>query len=125
MSRLRHRSRIAPAMTVFTAAMMSTLGALVGGCGGGTPGTSTTGGCAEPSKVCSGVCVDLKSDPRHCGACGTACPTGQVCSDGKCGTYCGTDLTACAGSCVNLADDPNNCGACGTTCAAGQACKDS
>ena len=30
-------------------------------------------------------CVDLRSDPVHCAACGTACGTGQICVDAVCG----------------------------------------
>jgi hypothetical protein len=30
-------------------------------------------------------CVDLKTDPSHCGACGAACGTGEICVDATCG----------------------------------------
>src|SRR5689334_2939380 len=42
--------------------------------------------CTMPTIVCAGGCVDVTSDPKNCGACGTAC------SD-KC----------CGGACVNAA----------------------
>ncbi|MFO0603738.1 MAG: hypothetical protein U0324_11220 [Polyangiales bacterium] len=32
--------------------------------------------CAPPLAACDGWCVDLQSDPAHCGACGRACGTG-------------------------------------------------
>jgi len=39
--------------------------------------------CAEPFTACDGRCVDLSSDPSHCGACGNGCPDG-LCVDGTC-----------------------------------------
>ena len=35
---------------------------------------------------CGTTCADLMIDPKNCGACGTACPTGDACSAGVCGT---------------------------------------
>src|SRR5690348_6178899 len=42
--------------------------------------------CTEPLSDCSGACVDLASDPEHCGECGTTCADGQLCRAGVCGT---------------------------------------
>ncbi|MBL8678853.1 MAG: hypothetical protein JNK05_06790 [Myxococcales bacterium] len=44
---------------------------------------SDGGGCIEPLIACGGVCVDLNSDPDHCGGCGVRCPTG-ICNGGRC-----------------------------------------
>ncbi|MBK6532174.1 MAG: hypothetical protein IPF99_22030 [Deltaproteobacteria bacterium] len=35
--------------------------------------------------ACTGACVDLNSDPAHCGACGRTCIGGQWCIAGACG----------------------------------------
>jgi hypothetical protein len=39
-------------------------------------------GCAEDR--CGGECVDLATDPQHCGECGYACTASEVCSAGSC-----------------------------------------
>jgi|GEM_PF-6732668 len=81
--------------------------------------------CARDQVVCAGKCVDLRTDPLNCGACGKTCPlptfgpavTG-VCVAGAC-KPCDTGQAICGGRCVNLSIDPNNCGACGKTCPSG------
>jgi hypothetical protein len=72
--------------------------------------------CPEPLTLCDGVCVDLQSDPDHCGGCGTACTGEQVCSEGDCVAACGEGLTNCSGACVDLSVHPLNCGRCGREC---------
>jgi spore germination protein YaaH len=45
------------------------------------------GSCRCPAAEaldCGDGCVDAASDPRHCGACGHACSTGQACRAGRC-----------------------------------------
>jgi len=57
-----------------------------GGMGGGT-GLGGTGGsslCATPLVPCGDACVELATDPLHCGSCGIACALGQICSAGLC-----------------------------------------
>jgi hypothetical protein len=34
--------------------------------------------------VCGKKCVNIKTDPANCGACGKQCPRGTYCIDGKC-----------------------------------------
>ena len=86
-------------------------------------------GCSHPSvdcpkafKVCGQICVDTATDVANCGACGTACAAGQVCSAGTCATTCQAGLNVCGGSCRDLQTDAANCGACGTACILGQSC---
>ena len=63
---------------------------------GGAPGRGLLAACAAPTPdVCGSACTDLQSDPRHCGACGTACDSYQVCERGRCSPrYMKTDLFA-------------------------------
>jgi hypothetical protein len=120
------------------------------GCAGSPGGPSPDGGmncsyCGQNYTACGVYCVDLGSDPTHCGACGVACGPGQICTAGTCGPICpnqgvcanGVCLSSCpAGSmqcaatgmgnatpsCTNVASDPGNCGACGNVCPQGEAC---
>ncbi len=77
--------------------------------------------CAEGLTHC-GRCVNLQSDPAHCGACGRACGAGQWCSDGSCGGGCTEARVFCADRCVDTTSDQAHCGACGRACAAGETC---
>ena len=102
--------------------------------------------CPTPQMLCGTYCVNTNSDPSDCGACGTACPSGQACASGACVaggigstctsgsscasgncvggvcTACSAGLTSCGGTCDNLQTDQNNCGACGNVCTSGQTC---
>lgn len=54
----------------------------VSGCG---ESTGLVGGaCRFPYVECSLACVDLETDPAHCGACDVACNAGVACVGGKC-----------------------------------------
>jgi hypothetical protein len=117
----------------------------------GATGNCGAGGVGAPGKVCASgficvngaceasctagytactpdggtsYCADLLVDALNCGACGTACASGQKCNgDGGCAETCTAGFTACtpadggAPYCANLTDDVNNCGACGAPCA--------
>ena len=39
--------------------------------------------CVAPSMWCSGVCIDVTSDPLNCGDCGNVCPS-QICASSLC-----------------------------------------
>jgi hypothetical protein len=41
-------------------------------------------GCANGLDMCGGACVDLDSDPDHCGTCPNSCSSGQTCVLGNC-----------------------------------------
>lgn len=55
--------------------------------GGGGGGGKTGGGAAADApcpgpgitRRCNGVCVNLQTDDRNCGSCGTVCPSGKHC----------------------------------------------
>ena len=85
-------------------------------------GVDQTPKCPAGTKRCAGKCVDLAKDDDNCGACGTACKTGEVCSAGKCALWCQKGLTECSGKCVDLLSDLANCGKCATACKAGEVC---
>lgn len=93
------------------------------GTGGmGTGGTGTGGpSCGPGAALCGETCTVLSFDPANCGACGTVCGTGEVCSMGQCGASC-LGSTLCNGKCADLQNDPANCGGCGTACQAGETC---
>jgi len=76
----------------------------------------------------NGCEVTVSSDARHCGACGTVCPTGAnataTCESARCGLRCAPGFEDCDGDpsngCeVDLQRSTTHCGACGNTCAAG------
>jgi hypothetical protein len=81
-----------------------------------------SGKCSTFLNDCSGVCVDLQTDPKNCNACGIACKTGELCSKGVCTATCLDGTTKCGDRCADLETDPANCGACGTACAPGLLC---
>ena len=47
-----------------------------------SPISSASPGCPSGMTSCSGVCVDISTDPQNCGACGDVCTL--VCMNGKC-----------------------------------------
>ena len=74
---------------------------------------------------CTGTCRDLQTDLYNCGACGTVCPAGQICSMGMCQLSCGGGTTNCTGVCRDTQTDLNHCGMCGNVCPSNQQCNNS
>lgn len=56
---------------------------------------------------CQNKCVNLRTDHRHCGACGYKCKFTTAC---------------CRGECVYLAFDKRHCGRCNNRCRKGDYC---
>ncbi|MEM6991640.1 MAG: hypothetical protein AAF721_14130 [Myxococcota bacterium] len=73
---------------------------------------------SEPD-LCGYECVDLSSDPDHCGACNQA-SAGGTCSDGQ--LNCVAPESPCGGQCVDLSTNANHCGACDQAVGDGQIC---
>ncbi|MBL8917402.1 MAG: VCBS repeat-containing protein [Myxococcaceae bacterium] len=111
----------------------ATGGGAAGGTGGGVTGGGVGGGtgggmvsCSAGLTLCSGACVNTRSDFGHCGACGRSCGPGQYCDNSACRAvptmctqtpgscppnyYCGSGST-CVFGCQN-----------NTHCAGGQIC---
>src|SRR5262249_11779941 len=52
---------------------------------------SGRGNCPCPDSratLCAGECVDLATDPAHCGDCMTACKAARICQRGQCVVNC-------------------------------------
>jgi len=78
--------------------------------------------CEGGETLCGDECVDTDTDRANCGGCSTeasptACADGEVCTDGSCGTSCGS-LTMCGDGCVDTDTDTSHCGECGMECPA-------
>ena len=88
---------------------------------------ATTASCQCPTGLddCDnpeGRCLDLQTDEANCGACGTECPTGQLCEAGTCQMQCTAPRVRCGNRCVDLQADVTDCGMCGNSCMNGMAC---
>ncbi|MFO0590052.1 MAG: hypothetical protein U0441_21100 [Polyangiaceae bacterium] len=104
------------------AAWIAGLTAGTGGAAGttGTGGTAGSGGGAG-CEMCGGsACVDLATDPAHCGACDKACAPGETCAGNAC--QCAGGGTSCNGDCVDVTTSAAHCGGCDIACGAGQTC---
>jgi hypothetical protein len=87
-----------------------------------TDGGADSAGCSGTEEMCAGACVSLEGDPDHCGGCGQACPSSEVCGGGICLQQCAPGTIVCGRSCVNTGTDVRNCGTCGNSCAEGAEC---
>lgn len=87
--------------------------------------------CFGGETDCSGLCVDLTTDPGNCGACDNECVAANAvagCSGGSCTiASCNPGFENCDsnpvnGCEVNTSTNPNNCGGCGIVCGVGKSC---
>ncbi|HSQ68383.1 MAG TPA: MXAN_6577-like cysteine-rich protein [Polyangiaceae bacterium] len=78
--------------------------------------------CSPGQVQCGGACTDLSRDHDNCGACGSACKQGELCSQSHCATSCGGGTTQCGNTCTMTQNDPQNCGSCGTSCKSNEFC---
>lgn len=100
--------------------------------------TTVACGCPVGQTYCSGVCVNLKENDSHCGACGVSCGSGGVdasvapnvgygCVGGTCGSKCKAQFANCNGpieeGCDTNIYTDDNCGGCGNVCPADQHCR--
>lgn len=95
-------------------------------------------GCANAkcenadSQCCNGEpCIDIKTNPLHCGGCGKACPVRQACANGNClcrlggrDEQCAADAQCCTDGCRQVKSDIKNCGGCGLACKSSESCID-
>ncbi len=72
--------------------------------------------------ACGGECVNLDTDPEHCGTCGRECEDDEACTEGECVPVCMGEDAVCGGACVDLDFDDQNCGDCGEACGFAQTC---
>jgi hypothetical protein len=76
--------------------------------------------CPPGQTKCGQFCVDLKTDPASCGACGNVCGTNMSCQNGVCA--CLPPFTDCGGACVDLSSDRASCGSCDNVCQVNMIC---
>lgn len=78
--------------------------------------------CSPGLVLCGTECVDVDSDPDHCGTCFAPCAEDEFCSLASCVMECPSYLTECDHACVDLDNNPAHCGSCGNICAAHEYC---
>lgn len=114
--------------TVLKGLLAGAVGGFAGLVGGGEAlAAKGSGGSNKPDccpssapRLCDYTCVNVSTDPNHCGGCASACPTGATCQNGAC--LCPQGTMQCGNACVDTSSDSNNCGTCGHVCASGQSC---
>jgi len=111
---------VAPALSV-----QSTDDIAVDGAADATAPETSAPNCMMDEARCADMCVDLRSDPLHCGTCDVVCAQGQTCIDARCveqSPMCEQSETLCAMTCADLLSDNDHCGACDRPCAVGSRC---
>lgn len=86
------------------------------------PTSPSTGDETGPvCETCGGAaCIDVTSDPAHCGGCDQPCPAGIACDQGTCSCPQGT--MHCGDACVDVNADGQHCGGCDQPCDGGMVC---
>ncbi|MHB8417463.1 MAG: hypothetical protein ACYDCL_05270 [Myxococcales bacterium] len=109
-------------------------------CSSGTAGATCAAADGGQGECCGNSCLDVASDPSHCGGCATQCASGESCLQGACGfdqcsaalqgDPCHLDAGAylvqgecCNSACADTQDDPANCGGCNLACPGDGGCK--
>ncbi len=80
--------------------------------------------CVSGQTSCGEYCADLNASDENCGACGTVCAEGEMCTDGVCGLPCTGTQVQCGDQCVATETDREHCGACDNVCAEGEVCSE-
>lgn len=89
----------------------------------GTSGPSTGDETGPSCETCGGAaCIDVMTDPAHCGGCNLPCPAGIACDQGTCA--CPEGTMACGDACVDVEADGQHCGGCDQPCEDGMVCLD-
>jgi hypothetical protein len=78
--------------------------------------------CPSDRVKCDNTCVDLQTDSRNCGYCGTQCASGEFCLNSQCMIACTSGQTSCPDGCFNLQSDAKHCGSCLNACPRGLIC---
>jgi hypothetical protein len=67
--------------------------------------------CPAGLTNCGGICVDVNTDPDHCNACATACPSDPhgpaVCVQGACALACQSGWVRCGDACCSSSTGPD------------------
>jgi hypothetical protein len=62
-------------------------------------------------------CVDTDRSSEHCGGCGQACSSNELCQAGGCICSSAPGIVSCHGLCVDSLTSREHCGACDQPCA--------
>ncbi len=90
----------------------------------GAPRTCTSGCTPTTPSRCGETCVDTRTDPLNCGACGTRCSfphatsscVSATCSIERCSASFGNCDESATNGCESPLTTVDNCGACGRAC---------
>ena len=78
--------------------------------------------CPGGASACGAYCVDLATDPQHCGECDNLCFGGAKCKEGECSCVGAGTPALCGNQCVDLDSDALHCGECDLECPVGSGC---